>query len=171
MKKLVSLIVVLALALSACLCGTALGEDKIKIGVSFAQQQSPRFAYDEMYMRQVVEAQGGELIVQGANYVQATQEAQVENMLSQGIDVLILVAVSTNMSALVDKVKAEGVPVVCYDNFIENADLDAYLDRDNHAAGRDADGSRHGSHRRQGQHRHPSRRAHQRGRSGHEDGL
>ena len=135
MKKLISLIVVLALALSACLCGTALGEDKIKIGVSFAQQQSPRFAYDEMYMRQVVEAQGGELIVQGANYVQATQEAQVENMLSQGIDVLILVAVSTNMSALVDKVKAEGVPVVCYDNFIENADLDAYLDRDNHAAG------------------------------------
>ncbi len=135
MKKMVSLVMVVALVLSMCICGTAFADDKIKIGVSFAQQQSPRFAYDEAYMREVIEGQGAEMIVQGANYVQATQEAQVENMLSQGIDVLILVAVSSSMSTLVDKVKAEGIPVVCYDNFIENADLDAYLDRDNHAAG------------------------------------
>lgn len=134
MKKTVTLVMVLALLLSACICNTAFASD-FKVGIAFANQQSPRFAFDEQFMREVIEAAGGECIVQGANYVQATQEAQVENMLSQGIDVLILVAVSPSMSPLVDKVKAEGVPVVCYDNFIENADLDAYLDRDNHAAG------------------------------------
>jgi D-xylose transport system substrate-binding protein len=40
------------------------------------------------------------------------------------------------MAPLVEKIKAEGIPVVCYDNFIENAPLDAYLDRDNQEAGR-----------------------------------
>ncbi|MEG1516224.1 MAG: substrate-binding domain-containing protein [Clostridia bacterium] len=135
MKKMLSLVMVVALILSVCVCGSAIAEEKIKIGVAFANQQSRRFAFDEAYMRKVIEGQGAEMIVQGANYVQATQESQVENMLSQGINVLVLVAVSPSMSALVDKVKAEGVPVVCYDNFIENADLDAYLDRDNHAAG------------------------------------
>ena len=134
MKKLVSLIVAAILLMSVC-CSTVLAEGSFKIGISFAQQQSIRFSYDEAYMREVIEAAGGEAIVQGANYVQATQESQVENLLSQGIDVLILIPVSTNMSPLVDKVKAEGIPVVCYDNFIQNANLDAYLDRDNHAAG------------------------------------
>ena len=134
MKKILSLVLVAMLILSTGIC-SALADGSFKVGIAFANQQNVRFAFDEAFMREVIEAAGGECIVQGANYVQATQEAQVENMLSQGIDVLILVAVSPSMAPLVDKVKAEGVPVICYDNFIENADLDAYLDRDNHAAG------------------------------------
>ncbi|NLD58779.1 MAG: substrate-binding domain-containing protein [Clostridiales bacterium] len=135
MKRLISMAMVVALLVSLFAFTTALADEPIKIGVSFATQIARRFSFDEAYMRKVAEANGAELIVQWANYEQAKQENQVENLLSQGIDVLILVAVSTNMSPLVDKVKAEGIPVVCYDNFIENADLDAYLDRDNHAAG------------------------------------
>ena len=75
-------------------------------------------------------------MVQWANYDQTKQENQVDNLITQGIDALILIAVSSNMSATVEKVKEEGIPVVCYDNFVENAPLDAYLDRDNVEAGR-----------------------------------
>jgi len=135
MKKLVTLVMILSLVLSMFSFSSALADEPIKVGVSFANQVARRFAFDEAFMREVCEAAGAEMIVQWANYDQTKQENQVENLLSQGIDVLILVAVSTNMSPLVDKVQAEGIPVVCYDNFIENADLDAYLDRDNYAAG------------------------------------
>lgn len=106
-----------------------------KVGVAFATEIAARFQFDAKYMKQTIEDAGGELLVQWANYDQTKQENQVENLITQGIDALILVAVSPSMSTLVEKVKAEGIPVVCYDNFIENAPLDAYLDRDNHAAG------------------------------------
>lgn len=135
MKKLVTLVMVLSLLVSVFGFTNAMAEDTIKVGVSFANQVSRRFSFDEAFMREVCEAAGAEMIVQWANYDQTKQENQVENLLSQGIDVLILVAVSTNMSPLVEKVQEEGIPVVCYDNFIENANLDAYLDRDNYAAG------------------------------------
>jgi D-xylose transport system substrate-binding protein len=141
MKKIVSVVVISAL-LVLMLAGCSKGSDnagdvkKIKIGVSFATEIAARFQFDERYMRETAESLGAELLVQWANYEQARQESQVENLITQDIDVLILVAVSTNMAPLVEKVKAEGIPVVCYDNFIENAPLDAYLDRDNQEAGR-----------------------------------
>lgn len=60
----------------------------------------------------------------------------MDNLITQGVDAMILIAVSSNMSSTVEKIKAEGIPVVCYDNFVLDAPLDAYLDRDNVEAGR-----------------------------------
>lgn len=108
----------------------------IKIGVAFATELLARFEFDEMFMQETADRLGAELLVQWANYDQTTQENQVENLITQGIDVLILIGVSSNMSPLVEKVKEEGIPVVCYDNFIVDAPIDAYLDRDNEEAGR-----------------------------------
>ena len=133
MKKMAALLLVLVMILGMTTC--AFADDKIKVGVAFANQKSKRFDYDAAYMKEVCDAAGAELIVQWANYDEEAQDAQVDNMISQGIDVLILVAVNSNMSPLVAKVKGEGIPVVCYDNYIINADLDAYLDRDNFAGG------------------------------------
>lgn len=106
------------------------------IGIAFANENGARWHYDEKYMVETIEAAGGKALVQWANYDQTKQENQVDNLITQGIDALIFIAVSSNMSATVEKVKAEGIPVVCYDNFVENAPLDAYLDRDNVEAGR-----------------------------------
>lgn len=161
MKKLTALLLVLSMAISLIGCssnseekdntgnakteGTD-GEEKtgadtdkeegFTIGVAFANENGARWHYDEKFMVETIEAAGGKALVQWANYDQTKQENQVDNLITQGIDALILIAVSSNMSATVEKVKAEGIPVVCYDNFIENAALDAYLDRDNKEAGR-----------------------------------
>lgn len=111
-------------------------EEGFTIGIAFANENGARWHYDEKYMVETIEAAGGEALVQWANYDQTKQENQVDNLITQGIDALILIAVSSNMSATVEKVKAEGIPVVCYDNFVQDAPLDAYLDRDNVEAGR-----------------------------------
>jgi len=158
MKRILSLILVLAMLLTMTACGNTSGTQgnvsnqptqsskpadnsqkdnnkPFKVGIAFATEVAARFKFDEKYMRETIEAAGGEVLVQWANYDQTKQENQVENLITQGIDALILIAVSPSMGPLVEKVKAEGIPVVCYDNFIENAPLDAYLDRDNHAGG------------------------------------
>lgn len=111
-------------------------EEGFTIGVAFANENGARWHYDEKYMVETIEAAGGKALVQWANYDQTKQENQVDNLITQGIDALILIAVSSNMSATIEKVRDEGIPVVCYDNFVVNAPLDAYLDRDNVEAGR-----------------------------------
>lgn len=111
-------------------------DKKVKIGVAFATELAARWEFDEKYMREAADILGAEILIQWANYDQTKQENQVENLITQGIDVLILIGVSNNMSSLVEKVKEEGIPVVCYDNFIVDAPIDAYLDRDNEEAGR-----------------------------------
>lgn len=137
MKKrtaaLLSVTMVLASVISPM---SALAEDEFTIGIAFANENGARWHYDEKFMVDTIEAAGGTALVQWANYDQTKQENQVDNLLTQGIDALILIAVSSNMSATVEKVKAEGIPVVCYDNFIQDAPLDAYLDRDNKEAGK-----------------------------------
>lgn len=110
--------------------------EKVKIGVAFATEVAARFQFDEKFMKETAEILGADILFQWANYDQTKQENQVENLITQGIDVLILIGVSNNMSSLVEKVKNEGIPVVCYDNFIVDAPIDAYLDRDNEEAGR-----------------------------------
>ena len=111
-------------------------KEKFTIGISFANENAARWPFDERYMVETIEEAGGEALVQWANYDQTKQENQIDNLITQGIDALILIAVSSNMSPTVEKVKEHGIPVVCYDNYVIDAPLDAYLDRDNIEAGR-----------------------------------
>ena len=110
--------------------------EEFPIGIAFANENGARWHYDEKFMVETIEAAGGKALVQWANYDQTKQENQVDNLITQGVDAMILIAVSSNMSSTVEKIKAEGIPVVCYDNFVLDAPLDAYLDRDNVEAGR-----------------------------------
>lgn len=111
-------------------------DKKTKIGVAFATELAARWEFDEKFMRETADRLSADILIQWANYDQTKQENQVENLITQGIDVLIFIGVSSNMSSLVEKVKNEGIPVVCYDNFIVDAPIDAYLDRDNVEAGK-----------------------------------
>ena len=110
--------------------------EEFTIGIAFANENGARWHYDEKFMVETIEAAGGKALVQWANYDQTKQENQVDNLITQGVDAMILIAVSSNMSSTVEKIKAEGIPVVCYDNFVLDAPLDVYLDRDNVEAGR-----------------------------------
>jgi len=111
-------------------------EDRpIRIGVAFATEVASRFRFEEKFMLERAEELGVELLVQWANYEAARQESQVENLITQGIDALILIGTSNMISPLVYRVKDVGIPVIAYDMFINDAPLDAFLNRDDTAAG------------------------------------
>lgn len=135
MKKAFLAVVASVLCLGSLVTAGA-GEKPVKIGVSLATEAIYRFKFDQEIMRKRAEELGAEIIFQFANYEAAKQANQVENLISQGIDVLILNVVSGNMVNLVDKVRNQGIPVVTFDNTVEGAVVDLNVDRDNRKVGR-----------------------------------
>ena len=56
------------------------------------------------------------------------QASDVDNLLTQGIDVLVIAPHdATQAASMVDKAKAQGIPVVSYDRLINSDKIDAYI--------------------------------------------
>jgi D-xylose transport system substrate-binding protein len=77
------------------------------------------------------------LIYSNANQDANSQLAQVEAALTNGAQVLVLDAVDTkSIASVVDKAKAQGVPVIAYDRLIQNTDgVNYYISFDNQRVG------------------------------------
>ncbi|GJM77317.1 hypothetical protein HMSSN036_95330 [Paenibacillus macerans] len=70
--------------------------------------------------------------VLAANGDDATQLSQAEQLISQGVDVLVVIAHNAEATApIVDKAHKEGIKVIAYDRMINNAEVDYYISFDN----------------------------------------
>lgn len=108
----------------------------IKIGLAIATLQEERWRRDRDYFAERVKQLGGELIIQNANNDQQVQNQQVEYLLSQKIDVLVIVPHDLNRAAIAAQMaKKAGVKVISYDRLIRNAEVDLYISFDNHKVG------------------------------------
>lgn len=107
-------------------------DDKLKIGLSVSDLTLERWQHDRDFFVEKAEELGAEVVVQSANGDEAEQLSQIQNMLSQGIDVLVIIAInSDSLSTVVEQANAEGVPVLAYDRLINGADIAAYVSFDN----------------------------------------
>jgi D-xylose transport system substrate-binding protein len=112
------------------------GDEEITIGVAMKTQLQRRWGFDVEAMQQQADKEGVELIVQWANDDADTQAQQVENLLSQGIDALIITPVDDKAAAgSVTQAKTEGIPVVAYDIGVQGVPVDYFVIRDNPAVG------------------------------------
>jgi len=108
----------------------------IKIGVSLPTQREERWVKDKEGFQAVADAAGIEIDIQVADNDQRLQQSQVENMLTNGIDVLIIGACDEEGAAnIVELCHAEGVPVIAYDREIANADVDLLVTFDQYTIG------------------------------------
>jgi D-xylose transport system substrate-binding protein len=115
--------------------GAASGQG-VKIGVAMKTELQPRWRFDVKFMEEKAKELGAELIVQWANDDAAKQASQVENLLSQDIDVLVLVSVDDKAAGpMAQSAKDQGVAVIAYDIAIKDADVDLFLSRDNFKVG------------------------------------
>ena len=138
MKKVI-LVMVLGLllaVLTACGEDTAGGEaddaDQLTIGLAVADLTLERWQHDRDIFVETAEEHGAEVIVQSADGDEAVQTSQVENMLTQGIDVLVIIAHnSDSIGAVAQEAVDEGIPVIAYDRMINSAEIDAYISFDN----------------------------------------
>ncbi len=79
---------------------------------------------------------GCEVYYANADQNAATQQQQAESMLARGADVLVLDAVDTVAAvSIVQEAKRHGVPVIAYDRFIADADVEYYVSFDSELIG------------------------------------
>jgi D-xylose transport system substrate-binding protein len=107
------------------------GGKPITIGFSMDTLKEERWQRDRDLLVKYAEEHGAKVLVQAANGNDALQNSQAENLLTQGVDVLIVVAHNAETAAtIVDSAHKAGVPVIAYDRLIRNADVDLYVSFD-----------------------------------------
>jgi D-xylose transport system substrate-binding protein len=98
------------------------------IGVSLPTLREARWVMDKETMENYAQSKGIPLRIENADTDAEKQASQVDNLLSQGINILILAPVdSKNAAALVEKAHKARVKVINYDRFIENGNSDLFV--------------------------------------------
>jgi len=116
-------------------CGGSGGGGGPKIAFLLPENETPRYeAHDRPEFEQNVEelCEDCEILYSNASEDPSKQQSQAEAALTQGADVLVLDPVdAASAAAMVEKAKAQNVPVLSYDRLIENAEVDYYVSFDN----------------------------------------
>jgi D-xylose transport system substrate-binding protein len=135
MKKLLSAAAVAVLMVFAS--GTASADAKNpKIGFSIDDLRMERWVRDRDYFLAAAEQMGAKVYVQSADASEQRQIAQIENLISRGVDVLVIVPYNaTVLNNAIREAKKMNIKVVSYDRLILNADIDAYISFDNTLVG------------------------------------
>jgi D-xylose transport system substrate-binding protein len=101
---------------------------QIVIGLSLDTLKEERWQRDRDLFVKHAEALGAKVLVQAANSDDALQNSQAENLLTQGVDVLVVVPHNAKTAAtIVDAAHKQNVPVIAYDRLIRDADVDYYV--------------------------------------------
>jgi D-xylose transport system substrate-binding protein len=123
-------------AASPSASASASNDGPIKIGLSLDTLQEERWQKDRDLFKAAAEALGATVDVQAANSDDAKQIAQAESLISQGVDVLVVVPHNAEATAaIVEKAHAAGIKVMAYDRLIKNSDVDLYISFDNERVG------------------------------------
>jgi len=142
-RKVAALIGAAAVVVAACgggataePSGPAAGGDCV-VGVSWNNYQEERWAkWDEPALKAAIEAGGGSYISNDAASSEEKQASNVENLISQGAKVVVVLA--QNGEAIKPAVAAaigDGIPVIAYDRLIEDPKA-LYITFDNVEVGR-----------------------------------
>jgi D-xylose transport system substrate-binding protein len=106
--------------------------DEVLIGLSMDTLKEARWQKDRELFVKAAEEQGVKVLVQSANSDDTRQMQDVEALLSNGVDVLVIVPHNARaMAKAVDKAHEAGIPVIAYDRIITDTDLDLYVSFDN----------------------------------------
>ena len=138
----------LAVSMTACTSssdsGTASGSSggekkdisEIVVGLSIGNTTEERWNREIEMFQDYADEKGFELNTQIANNDANKQISQCENLINQGVDVLIVQSLDAEAAGpIVDAAHDAGIKVIAYDRFIMNSDLDYYVTFDSYKVG------------------------------------
>jgi D-xylose transport system substrate-binding protein len=145
MRKHVGITLVICavfLVASVAFCGSegegggGKAKQKILIGLSFPTLQQERWSRERDIFIARAKELGAEVAFQAANDDETIQMTQCENLMTQGVDILVLTPVHTEAAAaIVEMSHKEGIKVIAYERLIKDCDLDYYISFDCEYAG------------------------------------
>ncbi|MEJ8306420.1 D-xylose ABC transporter substrate-binding protein [Saccharibacillus sacchari] len=122
---------------AAALPGLKPSGEPLVIGFTMDTLLEERWKKDRDLFVEAAEKLGAKVVVKSANGDDARQIAQAETMISQGVDVLVIVPHNAEATAaIVAKAHKAGIKVLSYDRLVTNADVDLYVSFDNIEVGR-----------------------------------
>jgi D-xylose transport system substrate-binding protein len=124
-------------AIMALSAGSALADAKNpKIGFSIDDLRVERWTRDRDLFTAEAQKLGAKVFVQSADASEQRQIAQIENLISRGVDVLVIVPYNaTVLNNAIKEAKKAKIKVLSYDRLILNSDVDAYISFDNNKVG------------------------------------
>ncbi|MCZ7428908.1 sugar ABC transporter substrate-binding protein [Micromonospora sp. WMMA1949] len=135
----------LAISLAACSGeGAGGGSDTssakpgdLTIGVSMPTQTSERWIADGNSVKEKLQAKGYKVDLQYAGDDIPTQSQQIDQMITQGADVLVIAPIDgTALSGQLQAAAAANIPVISYDRLIRNSpNVSFYVSFDNYKVG------------------------------------
>jgi len=145
MRKLLTTIVAGSLALALAACGgdddsgndSGSGGDKGTIGVAMPTKSSERWIADGNNIKSQLEDAGYDVDLQYAEDDIPTQVSQNENMVTKGVDMLVIAAIDgTALGEVLDTAESQDIEVISYDRLIRDSDaVDYYTTFDNYQVG------------------------------------
>ena len=136
MKKLLALALALVMLCSCIVVATA-ETAAVKIGISMPTQSLERWNRDGSYLDEQFKAAGYETILTYSDNDASRQVNDIQNMLSDGVSMLIISAIDGEaLNTVMDEAAEAGVKVIAYDRLIKNDAVSYYVSFDNYTVGK-----------------------------------
>lgn len=108
--------------------GSSANGRQVKIGFAMATVKEERWKRDHDAFEAYCKKVNADCRITVADNSSSRQANDVENLLTQGIDVLVIAPQNADeAAAMVDKAKSQGVPVISYDRLINSDKIDLYI--------------------------------------------
>ncbi|MEG0817748.1 D-xylose ABC transporter substrate-binding protein, partial [Cetobacterium sp.] len=118
------------------LLGNTAEAAKVKIGMTVDDLRLERWQRDRDIFTAEANKLGADVVAVSANGDSDKQMRDAENLISQGIDILVVIPNNGDvMGAIVDQAHQDGIKVLAYDRLLTNSDVDAYISFDNEKVG------------------------------------
>ena len=147
MKKLLSILMAMSLALTACSVAFAEEEEPTTeefvdhsdqtIGIAMPTKSLERWNRDGEYLKEQFEAKGYNVELTYSDNKIDQQNNDIANMIADEVDLLIIVAIDgQSLTTVLEDAKDAGIPVIAYDRLIMDTDaVSYYVSFDNYTVG------------------------------------
>jgi putative multiple sugar transport system substrate-binding protein len=135
-KSIKTMLALVAIGMAG-LTATAQAQDKGTVGVAMPTKSSARWIADGDNMVKVLKEKGYKADLQYAEDDIPNQLAQIENMVTKGVKVLVIASIDgTTLSDVLQKAADKGIKVIAYDRLIKGSkNVDYYATFDNFQVG------------------------------------
>ncbi len=135
--KILTLALATTAILAAAITGPASAGEKGTVGIAMPTKSSARWISDGNSMVEQFQSAGYETDLQYAEDDIPNQLAQIENMITKGVDALVIAAIDgTTLSNALANANAAGIKVIAYDRLIRDSEhVDYYATFDNFKVG------------------------------------
>jgi putative multiple sugar transport system substrate-binding protein len=125
------------LGLTACKPKTQSSPAQKYVGIAMPTQSTQRWNQDGGNMKTMFEQAGYKVDLQFGEDIVENQIAQIENMITKGVNILIIAPIDgDSLADVVDKAAEQKIPVIAYDRLIRNTpNISYYATFDNFKVG------------------------------------